>query len=57
MLKLDRSSMLAVSIENYKIRLFRSDCMQILVYLCKVSFLTTLDIYEDYFKGHRTWIK
>ena len=54
MLKLDRSSTAAVSIENYEIRIFRSDFMHIHVYLCRVSFLITLDIYNDYFKGrHR----
>ena len=48
----------AVSVENHKIKLFRPDCMQILVYFCRVSFLTILDIYKDYFKGHhacRKW--
>ena len=50
MLKLDTSSTQAVSIENYEIRNSRSDYMHILEYLCRVSFLTTLDIYKDYFK-------
>ena len=31
-----------VSIENYVIRIFRSDFRPMLMYLCKVSFLTTL---------------
>ena len=54
MLKLDRFSTQAVSVENYKIRLFRSNYMHIPMYLCRVSFLITLDIYKDYFKGrHR----
>ena len=54
MLKLDRFSTLAVSVENYKIRLFKSDYTHIPMYLCRVSFLITLDIYNDYFKGrHR----
>ena len=52
MLKLDRSSTAAVFVENYKIRISRSDFTHIHVYLCMVSFLTTLDIYKDYFKGH-----
>ena len=52
MLKLDRSSTQAISVKNYEIRLFRFDYMHILKYLCRVSFLTTLDIYKDYFKGH-----
>ena len=49
MLKLDRSLTQAVFVENYEIRLFRSDCMHIPMYLCRVSFLTTLNIYKDYF--------
>ena len=48
---LDNSSTEAVSIENYKIQISRSDFMHIYVYLCRVSFLTTLDINKDYFKG------
>ena len=42
----------AVSVENYEIRFSRSDYTHILKYLCKVSFLTTLDIYKDFFKSH-----
>ena len=42
----------AVSIENYEIHIFKSDFTHIHVYLCRVSSLTTLDIYKDYFKGH-----
>ena len=30
--------------------------MHIPMCLCKVSFLTTLDIYKDYFEGRRTCI-
>ena len=41
----------AISVENYEIRFFRSDYMRILEYLCRVYFLTTLDIYKDYFKS------
>ena len=51
MLKLDKSSIAAVSVENYEIRISRSDYMHILEYLCRVSFLTTLDIYKDYFRA------
>ena len=51
MMDLDRSSTEAVSIENYEIQIFRSDFMHIHVYLYRVSFLITLDIYKDYFKG------
>ena len=51
---LDNSSIEAVSIENYKIQVSRFDFTHIHEYLCRVSFLTTLDIYKDYFKGcHR----
>ena len=52
MLKLNKSSIAAVSIENYEIRISKSNFMHIHVYLCMVSFLTTLDIYKDYLKGH-----
>ena len=49
---LDSSSTEAVFIENYEIQISRFDFTHIHVYLCRVSFLTTLDIYKDYFKGH-----
>ena len=45
------SSTQTVSIENYEIRFSRSDYMYTPMYLCRVSFLTTLDIYKDYFYG------
>ena len=51
MMDLDSNSTEAVSIENYEIRIFRSNFTHIHVYLCRVSFLSTLDIYKDYFKG------
>ena len=51
LLKLDKSSTQAVSIENYVIKNSRSDYTHILEYLCRVSFLTTLNIYKDYFKS------
>ena len=54
---LDNSSIEAVSVENYEIRFSRSDYMHILKYLCMVSFLTTLNIYMDYFKGRQRWCK
>ena len=50
-MKLDSSSIEVVSVENYEIRISRSDFMYIYEYLCRVSFLITLDIYKDYFKG------
>ena len=52
-LMLNTSLTQAVSIENYKIRLFRSDYTHIPMYLCRVSFLITLNIYKDYFKGRQ----
>ena len=51
MLTLDRSSTQAVSVENYEIRFSKSDYTHIPMYLSKVFFLTTLNIYKDYFKG------
>ena len=56
-MKLDSSLTEVVSIENYEIRISRSDFMHIHEYLCRVSFLTTLDIYKDYFKGRLKWCK
>ena len=50
MLKLDINLTQAVSVENYEIRNSKSDYTHILEYLCRVSFLTTLNIYKDYFK-------
>ena len=54
MLKFDKNSTKAVSVENYKIKNFKSDYTHILEYLCRVSFLTTLDIYKDFFKSRHT---
>ena len=56
MLKLNRSSTGAIFVENYKIRFSRSDYTHIPMYLYRVSFLTILNIYKDYFKGHRACI-
>ena len=52
MLKLNTSSTQTIFVKNYKIKFFRSDYTYMLEYLCKVSFLTTLDIYIyiNYFK-------
>ena len=47
---LDRFLTQGIFIENCEIILFRSNYMHILMYLCRVSFFTTLDIYKDYFK-------
>ena len=56
MLKLDTSSTQVVPIKNYQIKNSRTDYMHIPMYLCRVSFLTILDIYKDYFKGHHACI-
>ena len=53
MLMLNSYSIETISIENYKIQISRSIFTHIQVYWCTVSFLTTLDIYKDYFKGRQ----
>ena len=55
MLKLDKSLIEAESVKNYEIRIFRFDFTRIYEYLCRVFFLTTLDIYKNYFKGRQRW--
>ena len=40
-----------VSIEVMGIQIFKSDFLPLLMYLCRVSFLTTLDLYKTYFRG------
>ena len=54
-MKLDRSLTKFESTEIYKIRIFISDFRLILTCMCRVSFLTTLDIYKAYFKSRHTW--
>ena len=49
------NSSTVVSIENYEIQIFRFVFHAYPRYLCKASFLTTLNIYKDYFKGHQRW--
>ena len=44
-----------VSIKNYENQFFRFDFWLMLMYLCRVSFLTTLDIYKAYFRGRHIW--
>ena len=44
MLKLNRSSTQVVYVKNYEIIFSRSNYMHIPMYLCKISFLTTLVI-------------
>ena len=48
---LDSNLTEAVSIKNCEIQISRSDFTHIHMYMFKVSFLTTLGIYKDYFKG------
>ena len=57
MLKLNRSSTQVVYVKNYEIIFSRSDYMHIPMYLCRVSFFTTLVIYKDYFKGRHKVIQ
>ena len=40
-----------VSIKNYENQFFKSDFRPMLMHLCRVFFLTTLDIYKAYFRG------
>ena len=54
MLKLNRSLTEVVSVETYKIRISKSNFQPMFVYLYRVSFLTTLDIYKAYSKGRHT---
>ena len=44
-----------LSFEIYENQIFNSDFTPIRVYLFRFSFLTTLNIYKDYFKGHHIW--
>ena len=48
---LDSCSIDNLSIEIYKNQFFRYDFTPIHVYMFSLSFLTTLNIYKDYFKG------
>ena len=48
---LNSNSTEAISVENYEIQISRSDFTHIHMYLYSVSFLITLDIYKNYFKG------
>ena len=57
MLKLDRILTQAISVENYEIRFSKSNYTHILEYLCRFSFLTTLDMYKDYFKSRHKGCK
>ena len=52
---LDSCSIDNLSIEIYENHFFKSDFTHICVYLFRLSFLKTLNIYKDYFKGRLTW--
>ena len=54
---LHRCSIDNLSIEIYENQFFISNFTLIHVYLFRLSFLTTLNIYKDYFKGHHNWSK
>ena len=53
MLMFDSNSIEAIFVKNYEIHISKFVFMHIQVYLCRVSFLITLDIYKDYFKGRQ----
>ena len=42
-----------LSIEVYKIQFFKTDFTPIREYVFRLSFLTPLNIYKDYFKGRK----
>ena len=44
-----------LSIKIYENQFFKSDFTHIHMYVFRFSFLTTLKIYMDYFKGCHTW--
>ena len=44
-------------IEIYENQIFSSDFHLIRVYMFRLSFLITLNIYKDYFKGRHSWYK
>ena len=46
-----------LSIEIYENQIFSSDFHPICVYMFMLSFLMTLNIYKDYFKGRHSWCK
>ena len=46
-----------LSIEIYENQIFSFDFHLICLYMFGLSFLTTLNIYKDYFKGCYSWCK
>ena len=51
LMRLDRYYLLRYLSRLQEFRFFRSDFRPILMYLCRVSFLTILNIYKTYFRG------
>ena len=54
---LDSSSIDTLFIEIYENQIFSSDFHPIYVYMFGLSFLITLNIYNDYFKSCHSWCK
>ena len=54
---LDSCSIDTLSIKIYENHIFSFDFHPIRVYIFGISFLTTLNIYKDYFKGRHNWCK
>ena len=57
---LDSYSIDTLFIKIYKNKFFKFDFTHICVYLFRLSFLITLNIYKDYFKGRHSgckWMK
>ena len=44
-----------LSVELYEFQIFRFDFQPMFMCLCRVSFLTTLDLYKAYFRGCHIW--
>ena len=54
---LDSYSIDTLPIKIYENQIFSYDFHPIRVYMFGLSFLTTLNIYKDYFKGRHSWCK
>ena len=54
---LDNYSIDTLSIKIYENQIFSFDFHPIHVYMFWLFFLTTLNIYKDYFKGRHSWCK
>ena len=54
---LDNYSIDTLSIKIYENQIFSFDFHPIRVYMFRLSFLTTLNIYKDYFKGRHSLCK